>query len=222
MLVVLLPMALACHDDRVAAPVEKTARQPIIFIHGLGGSSGDWEPVLDRFRADGWADREMVAPTYSSFVSNVAIAATIRDDVDSVRRATGWDRVVLVTYSMGSLSSRYYLRNLGGTLVVDAWVSVSGPNHGTTTAEQCALVACVEMRPGSAFLEELNAGDETPGGVRYATWWSPCDQTVRPNESTILAGAVNTQTECLAHTGMFTETNYQQVRAFIATGGGSY
>ena len=34
--------------------------------------------------------------------------------------------------------------------------------------------------------------------------------------SVLLAGAVNTQTACLPHTGMFTEIVYQQVRAFIA------
>jgi triacylglycerol lipase len=65
------------------------------------------------------------------------------------------------------------------------------------------------------FLTALNAGDETPGSVRYATWWSPCDQTIIPNSSVPLAGATNTETACLPHTGMFTETVYQQVRAFI-------
>ena len=97
-----------------------------------------------------------------------------------------------------------------------AWVSVAGPNHGTTTAEQCSFVSCVEMRPGSAFLNELNSDDETPGPVRYATWWSPCDGYIVPSESTILDGAVNNETACLPHSGMFTETIYQQVRAFIA------
>ena len=212
--------ALACGGDGPADPVVQivpTARQPIVLVHGLGGSAADWSTVLTRLKADGWVDREILAASYSAAASNTLIAAQVRDQIDSALAATGWDKVDLVTYSMGGLSSRYYLRNLGGTAKVDAWVSISGPNHGTQTASQCAQVpACAEAVPGSAFLTALNAGDETPGAVRYATWWSPCDGTIVPAQSTILQGAANTETACLQHTAMFTETIYQQVRAFIA------
>lgn len=216
-LLLVLLAGLSCGGDGPVAPPEKTARQPIVFVHGLGGSAADWGPVLARLRADGWIDRELAAASYSSSVSNTAVAAQLGDRIDSVLAATGWDKVDLVTYSMGGLSSRYYLRSLGGVASVDAWVSIAGPNHGTETASQCAqLPACAEAVPGSAFLTALNAADETPGAVRYATWWSPCDGTISPPESTILSGATNTQTACLQHSAMFTETIYQQVRAFIA------
>ena len=195
-----------------------TDRQPIMFVHGLGGSSADWGAVITLFRSDGWTAREVFAATYSSLASNASIAAAIQAHVDSVRAATGWDTIDIVSYSMGSLSSRYFLRELGGAAVTEAWVSVAGPNHGTSTAFQCALTPCVEMQPGSAFLAGLNAADETPGDVRYATWWSACDGLVEPPESTILDGAQNTQTACLTHANMLTDEIYQQVKAFIASG----
>jgi len=210
-----LVLLSACSDAPTS--VVRTDRQPILFIHGFGGSLDDWAPVLARFKADGWTDRELIAKTYG-MSGNASIAATISDDVTAALAATGWDRVTIISFSMGSLSSRHYIRNLGGTDIVEAWVSISGPNHGTTTAEQCLpLKACQEMLPGSPFLEALNAGDETPGAVRYATWWSPCDQLVNPPESTILDGANNTETACLPHTGMFTEGIYLQVKAFITS-----
>lgn len=217
-LALLLLAALACGGDGPTTPVGQTARQPIVLVHGLGGSAADWNPVLARLRADGWIDRELSAATYNSSQSNASHAAQLAGRIDSVLAATGWDKVDLVTYSMGSLSSRYYLKSLGGVAKVDAWVSIAGPNHGTQTATQCAGLspACAESVPGSAFLTALNSGDETPGDVRYATWWSPCDGTISPPESTILSGAANTQTACLPHTGMFTEQIYQQVRDFIA------
>jgi triacylglycerol lipase len=197
-------------------PVSKpTRRQPIVFVHGLGGSAGDWGPIIDRFRADGWLARELFAATYLSGISNVDVAKVIQRHVDSVRAATGWERVHIVSFSMGSLSSRYYLKSLGGTERTESWTSISGPNHGTSTAGLCSATPCLEMRPGSSFLDALNAEDETPGNTRYATWWSPCDELVLPPQSTILSGAQNTQTACLPHAGMFTPANYQQVRDFI-------
>lgn len=206
----------ACGGDSPTDPVIPPARDPIVFVHGLGGSAADWNPVIARLKADGWTDRELAAATYSSTISNESIAQNIRTRVDSILAASGASKVDIVAFSMGGVSSRYYIRNLGGETRVDAWVSVAGPNHGTETANQCSITPCIEIRPGSAFLNALNAGDETPGTVRYGTWWSPCDQTIIPNSSVLLAGAVNTQTACLPHTGMFTEIVYQQVRAFIA------
>ncbi|MCZ7414840.1 MULTISPECIES: esterase/lipase family protein [unclassified Streptomyces] len=47
---------------------------------------------------------------------------------------------------MGGLSSRYYLKNLGGTSKVDSWASLGGPNHGTDMAEACFNTSCLEMR----------------------------------------------------------------------------
>jgi triacylglycerol lipase len=100
---------------------------------------------------------------------------------------------------MGGLSSRYYLKNLGGTGSVDEWVSLGGPNHGTNTAKFCFDTSCKDMRPRSPFLTQLNSGDETPGAVRYRTWGSPCDVVINPDSSVQLTGATNTRTACLEH-----------------------
>jgi triacylglycerol lipase len=193
-----------------------TRRQPIVFVHGFNGSAADFDPVIQRFRRDGWVARELSARTYPN-VSNTANGAVVQAEVDSVRAATGWDRDHIVSNSMGSLSSRHYLKQLGGTERTESWTSISGPNHGTasTLLALCSSLVCQEMRPGSSFLAALNDGDETPGTLRYATWRSPCDELVIPAESTILNGAQNSETECLLHAAMFTEGTYQQVRSFI-------
>jgi triacylglycerol lipase len=74
------------------------------------------------------------------------------------------------------------------------------------------------MLPGSAFLNALNSGTETPGApsVHYGTWWSPCDEIINPHESVLLNGATNTQTACLSHVALTTDaTVYGQVRDFV-------
>ena len=212
----------ACSNGDVIAPpaVEPPLHYPIIFIHGYFGDSTTWSSTIARLRADGWTDRELVNWRYDYTQSNVVIAGQLATKVDSVLAASGAKHVNLVTHSMGSLVARYYIRNLlpGADTAtrVDAVVSLAGTNHGTLVAGLCGAVSCLEMRPGSAFLASLNAGDETPGTPRYATWWSACDEAVIPQGSAVLDGAQNTQTACLRHSEIYqSDAVYQAVREWV-------
>jgi triacylglycerol lipase len=78
------------------------------------------------------------------------------------------------------------------------------------------MTSCAEMRVGSAYLANLNSGDETPGSVAYGTWRSPCDLVINPVSSTSLSGARNTVTACIGHNTLQTDgTVYAQTRDFV-------
>ena len=190
---------------------------PILFVHGYTSNAAAWDTMKARFLADGWESNRLYAYTFSSTVSNATIAQAVKTRVNEILAATGAAKVDIVTHSMGGLSSRYYIRNLGGQTTVDDWVSLGGPNHGTTWAYGCFFISpCNQMIPGSSFLNALNSGDETPGAVRYGTWWSPCDELINPDTSTILSGATNSQTTCMGHSALRTDTTvYGQVRDFV-------
>ncbi|MBZ4017212.1 esterase/lipase family protein [Streptomyces purpurogeneiscleroticus] len=192
------------------------AGHPILFVHGWSGSGGNWDTMAGRFRADGWPAGYLDQWSYDSRQSNATTAQQLATEVDRLLAATGASQVDIVTHSMGGLSSRYYAKNLGGAAKIDAWVSLGGPNHGTDSANTCADTSCSEMRIGSDFLTALNAGDETPGSPRYATWWSPCDAVINPDSSVSLAGAANTRTACLSHNALLTDaTVYAQTRDMV-------
>lgn len=216
-----LALLAACNSDVTAPPrVEPPLHYPIIFVHGYFGDSTTWSTTVARFKADGWTDRELVNWRFDYNQSNTVIAAALAMKVDSVLAATGAKHVNLVTHSMGSLVARYYVRNLlpGGDTAtrVDAIVSLAGTNRGTALAALCNSASCFEMRPGSGFLTTLNAGDETFGTPRYATWWSACDEAVIPQSSALLNGAQNTETTCLSHSALHeSEAVYQQVREWV-------
>lgn len=205
-----------CGRARTAS-TEALRHDPVLFVHGYARNADDFCPMIDRFRSDGWSDRELYAYTYSVVASHSTDAEEIRGQVDKILSATGARKVDIIAHSAGSVSSRYYLKNLGGDSKVDAWVSLAGPNHGTDTAINCSFTPCLELRTGSTFLATLNAGDETPGFPRYATWWSPCDEVVIPHESVLLVGATNHQSACLSHAQLLEDpVIYQQVRDWIA------
>jgi triacylglycerol esterase/lipase EstA (alpha/beta hydrolase family) len=202
----------------VAVPATASAHDPILFVHGWSESASLWSTMIKNFEKDGYAKSELMAYSYNTGTSNKILAETeVKSHVESLlKNNPGATKVDIISHSMGSLNTRWYIKFDGGESKVDDWVSLGGPNHGTETANACFQTSCVEMRVGSTFLSELNAGDETPGVVSYGTWWSPCDEIINPDESVILSGATNTKTACMSHTALTTDsTVYTQVREFV-------
>ena len=216
LLAIVFSLALLGAGSR-ATQTDASHHDPILFVHGYTSNAGAWDTMKARFLADGWESNYLYAYTFSSTKSNASVAVDISNRVNEIKAATGAAKVDIIAHSMGSLSSRYYLKNLGGTANVDDWVSLGGPNHGTTWAYGCFFFSpCNQMIPGSSFLNQLNSGDETPGAVNYGTWWSPCDELINPDQSVILSGATNTQTACMAHSDLRTDANvYTGVRNFV-------
>ncbi|KUO17168.1 esterase/lipase family protein [Streptomyces dysideae] len=194
-------------------------RNPVVFVHGLSSSASSWNDWIADFKADGYTSAQLYAWSYDWSKSNVTTAQQLSTQIKNVLAQTGASKVDLVVHSMGALNSRYYLKNLGGTAYVDDFVSTAGVNHGTTTASWCSWLytSCAEMYTGSSFLTSLNSGDETPGSVSYASYWSNCDDSLTPDTTAILSGATNVGVGCISHTEMNNDHGvYEQVRDFIA------
>ncbi|MEU8778216.1 triacylglycerol lipase [Streptomyces sp. NPDC048606] len=195
-------------------------RNPVVLVHGYNADPGVWGSLREDLRADGYADDRISSWGYDTHQSvNEVLSGRLAAHVDEVRRRTGAARVDIVSHSFGSLVSRWYVKYGGGDRVVDHWVSLAGPNRGTSTAWACALwdQACRDMTPGSYVVRNLASGDETPGAVKYATFWSNCDEVVNPDDSVPLAGALNTPVGCLKHNDLLgDEPTSAGVRAFLA------
>lgn len=212
----LLAVALAVVALLAPAAASAVAHTPILFVHGWSESESLWSTMIRNFEREGWRREELNNWRYNTSQSNVRTASEVKTKVEEILRRTGATRIDLITHSMGALNTRYYIKNLGGTEKVEKFVSLGGPNHGTRTANLCFEESCVEMRIGSEFLTRLNEGDETPGSVAYATWWSSCDEIINPHESVLLSGATNNEAGCVTHVGLTTnERVFAGVREFV-------
>ncbi|WP_180929447.1 triacylglycerol lipase [Streptomyces sp. AJS327] len=193
---------------------------PVVFVHGLGGSSADWRTFRGWFQRNGYPTDRLLALDLPAGQPNDVNAWQLRDAVRRLLAETGAHQVDLVAFSMGNLSARHYLTMLGGTGRVDDFAGLAGPNRGMDTplTEGCAAPertetdAC-QMRRGSRFLRALNAGDPTPGHTTYVTWRSLSDEVV-PAASTPLEGADNRLApEGLGHVELLTDERvYREVR----------
>lgn len=213
-LAVLLPAAPAATAQTPAA-----APRPVVFVHGYNADPGVWGSLREDFKSAGYGDGDLFSWGYDTSRSvNEDLAGRLAAYVAEVRARTGADRVDLVAHSFGSLVTRWYVKFGGGAPAVAHWVSLGGPNHGTSTAWACALwsQACRDMTPGSYVTGRLAEGDETPGPVAYATWASSCDEVINPDDSVPLAGAANHEAGCLAHNDLLGDDAVSQgVRAFL-------
>ncbi|MEV4519583.1 alpha/beta fold hydrolase [Micromonospora tulbaghiae] len=219
---------VATAAERAAA----AAADPVIVVGGLSGISIAYEPIAARLRADGYRVSIFQLPNLG--LGDIRESArALSSYVDRVRATTGAARVDLVGHSEGGLVSRWYVKYLGGAATVDQYVSLGSPQYGTYVANlvavlglgSCAgVIACQQMTIGSSFLADLNAGDDTPGPVRWATVRTWQDELVRPVDNAVLAdGATNilVQAWCplrvVGHLGLVLDgTTHTAVRQVLA------
>jgi len=196
-------------------------RDPVVLVHGYGGSATNFAAVSASLIADGYAPEDIHAFTYDTNQTLRTSAAELNAFVDGVRAGSHSRTVSIVNHSLGGLVTRWYVQKLGGAREVSHVASLAGANHGTELANPCTSsppfpAACVDMRPGSDLLTALR-GNETPGRTRFATWSSPCDAAIVPYTSTHLRGARNHYEPCLTHGQFLTDPEILgEIGAFLA------
>lgn len=184
---------------------------PVLFIHGINGSANDYSAMVERLKADGWPADRLMTRTFSDPAQgcNVDNANAIKQWATELMAATRTTRIDLVAHSMGTLSSRRYLKALGGSAVVNTFVSLGGMNHGLggsvclgaqlpdNLGGRCTWR---ELCESMSYVTELNATPATPGPATWVTIAGGADTTV-PNASTFLAGAENVVVPGVTHDG---------------------
>lgn len=190
----------------VPSTAHATTPDPVIVIAGFASPAEGGLPLALRLQANGAQIFYTAASANSGTGDIVAGAQSLGTFVDSVLAQTGASKVDLVGLSMGGLTARQYVKFNGGDAKVDSLVTLGSPNYGTNRAALAQLlnclgiVACDQMVPGSAFLNDLNAGDDTIGSVRYTTFRTLWDEVVVPIDNAKLQdGATNVliQSQCL-------------------------
>src|SRR6478609_11994845 len=163
-----------------ATPVAAAAEpDPILLVHGYQGSPGTWADMIARFKAKGRTAVAIDLASENNVTNATAIGASIAK--------RGWKRVDIVAQSMGGLSARWFIKFDWSSAIVDSYVSLGTPQYGIYAA--CVLPRSYggQMCPASAFLRDLNRGDDTPGHTAWTTIYSTADEFV-PNSSSRLDG----------------------------------
>ena len=174
------------HLHDVESPRAGQPARPLLLIHGIACNRAIWRPMIARLRAAGFApvrtlDLEPLFPDIDSYTAGV------ERELLALHRCSSGSRVGIIAHSMGGLVARATLRSARPGLV-DRVVTIATPHHGAAIARLFRAPAFLQMRPGSAWLNSLNA-TQAPSTVPFTCIYSLEDNLVAPARSGALAGA---------------------------------
>jgi triacylglycerol lipase len=216
LLIALLP-AVDCFTEgtaeTAAAPLDPT-RPQVVLVHGIWDTAAKFDKMSAALTAVGWQTHAISLKPNDASVLLEQSAGQLRAFIDET---LGPDlRFSIVAFSMGGLVARYYLQRLDGLARLDRLVTISTPHHGTWTANFDWLPGAVEMRPGSAFLADLNSDIMRLSVVPVTSIWSPQDIGIQPPDSSQLPVGMDVRIPGGMHSFMLTDDRViQAVRAAL-------
>ncbi|MEH2320092.1 esterase/lipase family protein [Nostoc sp.] len=160
---------------------ENQQRNPVLLVHGLD----DTEAVFHKMRAyliqRGWSVYSLDLVPNNGDVGLDELAKQLADYVTATFASE--QRLDLVGFSMGGIVSRYYVQRLGGINRVQRFITISSPHHGTVVAYGSWRPGCIQMRPDSIFLKDLNSDAVVLGQLDFTSIWTPYDLMIVPANS---------------------------------------
>jgi len=163
------------------------AASPVLLIHGIVCNRAVWRPLLGRLAARGFAPVRALSlePLFADIDTHTA---SVLQALRELQRSSGGVPVAIVAHSMGGLVARAALA-AGGPGLVSRIVTIASPHHGTALARLFRSAPARQMRPGSSWLQTLNAAQEGHWPLPVTSIYSLHDNLVAPPRSAALAGA---------------------------------
>jgi hypothetical protein len=177
--------SLALRTDPVPAP---GGGVPVILVHGYLSNRGYFKPLVQFLEGQGIGP--VIAPNFPVLFTSIEhFAQVLHEEIERVATASSQPRVYLVCHSMGGLAARRYLHDHGAGRVAKL-VTIASPHCGTALAAIGLGTNARQMYRKSEFLCALEAAEAAaPPGVDMVSIWSPHDNLVAPQDTSLLPWA---------------------------------
>ena len=190
-------MAIGWWAMRDPPPVPSAS--PVLLLHGVLCNAGMWRGTIRQLVAAGCGP--VYTLTYGPPRASIELfAEQLAAKVDAICLATGAQQVALVGHSMGGVVARAYLRRFGNARV-RCLVTIGAPHHGSVHAWLAPGTCLAQIRPGNAWLAELDTA-HVATATRVVSLWSRHDSMVAPQASAQLAGAENVAFVGIGHNAL--------------------
>jgi triacylglycerol esterase/lipase EstA (alpha/beta hydrolase family) len=202
---------MALHRFLLRDPEPAAARHPVLLVHGVLVNDGVWLFFRRHLARSGIAP--VYTMNYGPPLADIELfAEQLHARIESIRAATGADRVVLVGHSMGGLVARAYLRRFGPAHVARL-ITLGTPHHGSVLAYLFPGRCLAQMHPGNTWLAELDRSENGAADMPITAIWSRHDSMVAPQASAELGNAENVAVVGVAHNALLAD---RQVRELVS------
>ncbi|MFN6484388.1 MULTISPECIES: triacylglycerol lipase [unclassified Nostoc] len=161
--------------------IENQQRNPVLLIHGIDDTRAVFHKMAVDLVLQGWSVHSLNLVPNNGDVGLDELAKQVADYVTATFAPE--QRLDLVGFSMGGIVSRYYVQRLGGINRVQRFITISSPHHGTVVAYGSRRPGCIQMRPDSIFLKDLNSDAVILGQLDFTSIWTPYDLMIVPANS---------------------------------------
>lgn len=179
-------------------------KNPVLLIHGLDDTAAVFHRMAPYLSDRGWSVYDISLIPSNATVGIDLLAEQLRDYIDQTFSPD--QPFDLLGFSMGGIVSRYYIQRLGGIKRVGRFISLASPNNGTFTAYWYNRPGCIQMRPNSRFLRDLNQDAEMLAALNFTCIWTPFDLMILPADSSRMPIGKQVRLPVLTHPQMLTET----------------
>lgn len=163
------------------APPTLRKHNPVLLIHGISDTFAVFHGMSAYLSALGWSVHSFNLIPNNGDLSLDQLAAQVADYV--AKTFDPKQPLDVIGFSMGGIVARYYIQRLGGIDRVQRFISISAPNNGTVAAYLSWRPGCFQMRPDSAFLQDLNRDAAMLRRLNFTVIWTPYDLMIVPAKS---------------------------------------
>lgn len=161
----------------------------VVLIHGIWDNARTLLRLDEALGAAGFGTTMVTLSPNDARIPLGTYAAQVHQQTEAAL-ADGRPYAI-VGFSMGGLVARAFLRDHGDPARLRTFVSIASPHRGTWTAYLRRAPGVCDMRPGSAFLRELDADASRFASTRWVTIRTPLDLMILPSGSSCLPWAQN-------------------------------
>ncbi len=163
---------------------ENQQYNPVLLVHGIDDTGAVFDQMAGYLRKLGWSVHTLDLAPKNGDAGLDLLAKQVADYVAIT--FTPEQPFDLIGFSMGGIVSRYYVQRLGGINRVQRFITISSPHHGTVVAYASQRLGCLQMRPNSAFLKDLNSDVVMLRRLSFTSIWTPYDLMIVPTNSSQL------------------------------------
>ena len=179
-------------------------RNPLLLVHGIWDTAKVFLRMIPFLNERGWKVYDLDLLPNNGTRGLDDLAQQVANKIDAIFPPQ--QPFDLLGFSMGGIVSRYYIQRLGGIKRVQRFIALSAPNHGTRTAYFNQGLGCVQMRPNSGFLRDLNSDAQILSQINFTSIWTPYDMMIVPADSSRMPVGDNIVVPVWNHAWMLTDS----------------